>query len=50
MSQYIIDDVNERSAFVKNVDYSAQPEELVDHFKECGEIKRITILNDKATS
>jgi len=43
------DDADERSVFVKNVDYSAEPADLVDHFKECGEVKRVTILYDKAT-
>ena len=42
-----MDDPDERSVFVKNVDYSAEPEELKDHFKECGEVRRVTILNDK---
>jgi RNA recognition motif-containing protein len=43
------DDADERSVFVKNVDYSAEPAELVDHFKECGDVKRVTILYDKVT-
>ena len=43
------DDPDERSVFVKNVDYSAEPEELKEHFKECGEVKRVTILYDKMT-
>jgi polyadenylate-binding protein 2 len=42
-----VDDTDERSVFVKNVDFSAEPAELKDHFKECGEIKRVTILMDK---
>jgi len=34
---------------VKNVDYSAEEEEIKEHFKECGEILRVTILKDKFT-
>lgn len=44
-----IDDPDERSVFVKGVDYSAEAEELKEHFKECGEVKRVTILYDKVT-
>jgi RNA recognition motif-containing protein len=43
------DDADERSVFVKNVDYSAEPAELKDHFKECGEVKRVTIPVDKVS-
>lgn len=43
------DDADERSVFVKNVDYSADAQELKDHFQECGEIKRVTIPVDKFT-
>lgn len=32
---------------MKNVDYSAEPAELKDHFSGCGDIKRVTILSDK---
>lgn len=42
-----LDDADERSVFVKNVDYSADAQELKDHFQECGEIKRVTIPVDK---
>lgn len=45
-----LDDADERSVFVKNVDYSAEPAELKDHFKECGEVKRVTIPVDKLTN
>jgi RNA recognition motif-containing protein len=34
---------------VRNVDFKADAAELKDHFKECGEIKRVTILMDKFT-
>jgi len=34
---------------VKNVDYSAEPEEVKEHFKECGDVKRVTIIYDKVT-
>ena len=35
--------------FVKNVDWSADAQELKNHFQECGDIKRVTIPTDKAT-
>ena len=44
------DDADERSIFVKNVDYSAEPQELKEHFLECGEVKRITIPVDKVAN
>ena len=44
------DDPDERSVFVKNVDYSADEAQLKDHFKLCGEILRITIRKDHRTS
>jgi hypothetical protein len=37
------------SVYVKNVDYDARPEDLEEHFKNCGSINRITILIDKYT-
>ena len=37
------DDPDERSCFVKNVDFSINEEMLTEHFKECGEIERVTI-------
>lgn len=43
------EEVNSRSIHVSNVEYKAKPEELKDHFQECGEINRITILCDKKT-
>ena len=43
------DDVDERSVFVKGVDFNATVEELKEHFKSCGEINRITILYDRMT-
>lgn len=30
--------------FVSNIDYNARPEELENHFKDCGEINRVTHL------
>jgi len=45
-----IDDADERSVFIKNVDYSAEPNDLKDHFQECGEVKRITIPVDKMSN
>jgi polyadenylate-binding protein 2 len=35
--------------YVKNVDFNANPGDLEEHFKSCGEINRITILIDKFT-
>jgi polyadenylate-binding protein 2 len=35
--------------FVKNVHFSATPDELRAHFEECGKIERITIPVDKMT-
>ncbi|KAK3381284.1 hypothetical protein B0H63DRAFT_475246 [Podospora didyma] len=43
------DDVDNRSIFVGNVDYSASPEEIQAHFQSCGSINRVTILLDKFT-
>lgn len=37
------EDPDERSVFVKNVDFSINDELLNEHFKECGEIERVTI-------
>lgn len=41
------EDVDGRSIFVGNVDYSASPEEIQAHFQSCGSINRVTILLDK---
>ncbi|KAK0742870.1 hypothetical protein B0T18DRAFT_413954 [Schizothecium vesticola] len=43
------EDVDTRSIFVGNVDYSASPEEIQAHFQSCGSINRVTILLDKFT-
>jgi polyadenylate-binding protein 2 len=43
------EDVDNRSIFVGNVDYSASPEEIQSHFQSCGSINRVTILLDKFT-
>ncbi|CAP61689.1 uncharacterized protein PODANS_4_2600 [Podospora anserina S mat+] len=43
------EDIDNRSVFVGNVDYSASPEELQSHFGDCGSINRVTILLDKFT-
>ena len=42
-------DPDERSVFVKNVDYGADDAQLIDHFKICGEIVRVTIRKDHRT-
>jgi len=41
------EDIDARSVFVGNVDYSATPEEIQRHFSSCGAINRVTILLDK---
>lgn len=43
------EDIDNRSIFVGNVDYSTSPEELQAHFQSCGSINRVTILLDKFT-
>ncbi|KAK4214646.1 nucleotide-binding, alpha-beta plait [Rhypophila decipiens] len=43
------EDIDNRSIFVGNVDYSASPEEIQAHFQSCGSINRVTILLDKFT-
>lgn len=43
------EDIDSRSIFVGNVDYSASPEEIQAHFSTCGAINRVTILLDKFT-
>ena len=43
------EDIDGRSIFVGNVDYSATPEEIQTHFQSCGSINRETILLDKFT-
>ena len=43
------DDPDERSVFVKNVHFKTNVQDLKEHFKECGNIVRITIPVDKAS-
>lgn len=43
------EEIDARSVYVGNVDYSTTPEELQKHFQSCGIINRITILCDKFT-
>lgn len=43
------EEIDKRSIFVGNVDYSASTEELREIFKECGGIERVTISTDKYT-
>merc|ERR1712156_745267 len=40
-------EIDARSCFIGNVDYSASAEELETHFKGCGGIERVTILCNK---
>eukprot|EP01100_Stratorugosa_tubuloviscum_P001809 TRINITY_DN140_c1_g2_i1.p1 TRINITY_DN140_c1_g2~~TRINITY_DN140_c1_g2_i1.p1 ORF type:complete len:178 (+),score=75.25 TRINITY_DN140_c1_g2_i1:46-579(+) len=42
-------EVDKRSIFVGNVDWSATTQELKNHFAGCGAINRVTILCDKMT-
>ncbi|KAJ3104915.1 cytoplasmic RNA-binding protein [Phlyctochytrium planicorne] len=42
-------EVDARSVYVGNVDYSSTPEEIQAHFQSCGTINRVTILCDKWT-
>lgn len=42
-------EVDSRSIYVGNVDYSATAQELEAHFHGCGSINRVTILCDKFT-
>jgi polyadenylate-binding protein 2 len=41
------EEIDGRSVYVGNVDYSCTPEELQAHFQECGTVNRVTILTDK---
>ncbi|CAD6890681.1 unnamed protein product [Tilletia controversa] len=43
------EEVDSRSVYVGNVDYSTTPEDLHSHFSSCGNINRVTILCDKFT-
>jgi len=40
-------DIDSRSVYVGNVDYSATATELEQHFHGCGSVNRVTILCDK---
>eukprot|EP01024_Parvocaulis_polyphysoides_P030815 TRINITY_DN28016_c1_g1_i2.p1 TRINITY_DN28016_c1_g1~~TRINITY_DN28016_c1_g1_i2.p1 ORF type:complete len:228 (+),score=54.50 TRINITY_DN28016_c1_g1_i2:105-788(+) len=40
-------EVDKRSLYIGNVDYSATPEELQQHFQSCGTVNRVTIMTDK---
>eukprot|EP01006_Ploeotia_vitrea_P035972 TRINITY_DN65950_c9_g4_i1.p1 TRINITY_DN65950_c9_g4~~TRINITY_DN65950_c9_g4_i1.p1 ORF type:complete len:217 (+),score=130.38 TRINITY_DN65950_c9_g4_i1:34-684(+) len=42
-------DVDSRSVYVGNVDYSTTPTELNEFFSSCGAVARVTILCDKYT-
>ncbi|KAJ6949040.1 hypothetical protein NC651_003144 [Populus alba x Populus x berolinensis] len=46
-SQANREEVDSRSVFVGNVDYSCTPEEVQQHFQACGTINRVTIRSDK---
>lgn len=42
-------EVDARSVYVGNVDYTSTPEELQNFFADCGTVNRVTILCDKFT-
>ncbi|XP_061365426.1 polyadenylate-binding protein 2-like isoform X2 [Gastrolobium bilobum] len=46
-SQANREEVDSRSIFVGNVDYSCTPEEVQQHFQSCGTVNRVTIRTDK---
>ncbi|CAL1389943.1 unnamed protein product [Linum trigynum] len=46
-SQASREEVDSRSVFVGNVDYSCTPEEVQQHFQTCGTVNRVTIRTDK---
>ncbi|XP_057419309.1 polyadenylate-binding protein 2-like isoform X2 [Lotus japonicus] len=46
-SQTNREEVDSRSVFVGNVDYSCTPEEVQQHFQSCGTVNRVTIRTDK---
>ncbi|KAB5516103.1 hypothetical protein DKX38_026751 [Salix brachista] len=46
-SQANREEVDSRSVFVGNVDYSCTPEEVQQHFQACGTVNRVTIRSDK---
>ncbi|CAL9728096.1 hypothetical protein MOUN0_C02036 [Monosporozyma unispora] len=39
-------EADSRSVFVSNIDFNITPAEIEEHFKDCGEIVRITLFND----
>ncbi|XP_055807315.1 polyadenylate-binding protein 2-like isoform X3 [Solanum dulcamara] len=41
------EEVDSRSVFVGNVDYSCTPEEVQQHFQSCGTVNRVTIRTNK---
>jgi polyadenylate-binding protein 2 len=45
-SQQSKEEADARSIYVGNVDYACTPEELQQHFQECGVVNRVTILAD----
>ncbi|KAJ8754803.1 hypothetical protein K2173_012727 [Erythroxylum novogranatense] len=47
VSQASREEVDSRSVFVGNVDYSCTPEEVQQHFQSCGTVNRVTIRTDK---
>ncbi|VFQ88227.1 unnamed protein product [Cuscuta campestris] len=46
-SQASKEELDSRSVYVGNVDYTCTPEEVQQHFQACGTVNRVTILTDK---
>lgn len=42
-----VEGIDEKSIFVKQVDYTVTPEELLNYFSSCGTITRLRILSTK---
>ena len=41
------DNDDDKSIYIKNVDYSTEQKELEAHFSQCGKIEKVTIVCDK---
>ena len=40
-------EADKRSVYVKNVEYKCSKDDVLEHFKSCGKVNRVTIVNDK---
>ncbi|EFA83219.1 polyadenylate-binding protein 2 [Heterostelium album PN500] len=43
------EEIDARSVYVGNVEYTSTQEDILAYFQSCGTVNRITILNDKTT-